>query len=483
MRSFRSCVAVFAFLLGGFACLGAAAEKRMNLLLITADDMNGDSWFNSKVPTTPQLDAFAKTGYRFERMHVSAPICQPSRSALMTGRVPHRNGALGFNPINLDVPTLVEVMSGAGYLTAALNKTPHMAPASKFKWDLPMEGSGKNPKLLREQFEQCLKAAADQKKPFFINVNITDPHRPFAGAGAGGGGDEDAPAAKKKKKAGKKQSEAAATAVAVSVPPFDPKDIWVPTFLEDLPDVRKEVAQYWTSVRRLDLSFGGIIAALKASGQEDNTIIVFMSDHGMSFPYSKATLYRNGTWSPLVIKIPGAKPFINQTDFISSVDIMPSVLALLQVPPPPGMDGRSFVPIMLGGKQPDRDHVFTHVNTVSSGKSFPGRCVRTANHAYIWNEWPDGKTVYRVEAMSGLTWNAIARAGETDARIKRRADFFLFRAAEEFYDDQKDPDERVNLINDAASKAEIARMKKLLLAHMEQTNDPLLEKFRQVAAK
>ena len=64
---------------------------RPNLLIITADDMNGDSWFNSKVHATPQLDGFAATCYRFEHCHVAAPICQPSREALMTGRVPHRS--------------------------------------------------------------------------------------------------------------------------------------------------------------------------------------------------------------------------------------------------------------------------------------------------------------------------------------------------------------------------------------------------------
>src|SRR5207253_930507 len=89
------CAAIFTILLGTLQ----AAERPRNLLIITADDMNGDSWFNCPVGATPNLDAFATTCYRFEHQHVSAPICQPSRSALMTGRVPHRNGELGFNPI------------------------------------------------------------------------------------------------------------------------------------------------------------------------------------------------------------------------------------------------------------------------------------------------------------------------------------------------------------------------------------------------
>src|SRR3954466_9440518 len=94
-----------------------AAGHRPNLLIITADDMNADSsgWMGSRLGATPNLDAFAAECFRFEQCHASAPICQPSRSALMTGRVPHRNGALGFGPIRTDVPTLVEILKGRGY--------------------------------------------------------------------------------------------------------------------------------------------------------------------------------------------------------------------------------------------------------------------------------------------------------------------------------------------------------------------------------
>ncbi len=467
LRSFAICCLSLVTL----SVYGAPATKPFNLLIITADDMNGDSWFNSKVGATPHLDAFAKTCYRFEQMHVSAPICQPSRSALMTGRFPHRNGALGFNPINLDVPTLTEVCSSNGYFTAAINKLVHMAPSSKFKWDLPLDGSGKNPERLRADFEKCLSSAKEAGKPFFINVNITDPHRPFAGV-RGAGEEEEGGKRKRVKK-----NEAAAT----TVPIYSTNDVIVPPFLEDIPDVRKEVAHYFSSVRRLDMSFNGLLSALEASGEKDNTIVFFMSDHGMSFPYAKATIYRNGTWSPLLVKYPGMKnSFINTTDMISSVDVMPTALELMNVTKPAGMDGRSLVPLLHGEKEKDRDHVFTHVNTVSSGKSFPGRCIRTKTKAYIWNEWPNGTTKYKVEAMGGLSFNALAVAAEKDPKIKERVQNYLFRTSEEFYDEEKDPSERRNLIKDPSAQKDIQAFKKLLLEHMEKTNDPLLEKFRAV---
>jgi N-sulfoglucosamine sulfohydrolase len=464
-------VAAIVFVLICGVCV-ASAKKPLNLLIITADDMNADSWFNSKVGATPQLDAFAKTSYRFEQMHVSAPICQPSRSALMTGRVPHRNGALGFNPINLDVPTLTEVCSSNGYFTAAINKIVHMAPKSKFNWDLALEGSGKSPVRLRADFEKCLTTAKEAGKPFFINANITDPHRPFAGSRSGGNDEEEGVPGNKRAKKNEANS--------AKVPIYKTNEIIIPAFLEDIPDLRKEVAMYFSSVRRLDSSFAGIISALEASGEMENTVIFFMSDHGMSFPYAKATIYRNGTWSPLLVKVPGAKSFVNTTDMISSVDVMPTALELIKVHAPAGMDGRSLVSLLNGKKQPGRDHVFTHVNTVSSGKSFPGRCVRTKTKAYIWNEWPDGKKQYRVEAMGGLSFNALAAAAEKDPKIKERVQNYLFRTPEEFYDEEKDPSERRNLINDSASQKDIAAFKKLLLAEMEKTHDPLLAKFKAI---
>ena len=100
----------------------------------------------------------------------------------MTGRVPHRNGALGFNPIRKDVPTLVEVLRDAGYYTAAIAKIAHMAPADKFPWHATgTQELGKQPTKFAERFRELLEAAAKEKKPFFINANICDPHRPFIG--------------------------------------------------------------------------------------------------------------------------------------------------------------------------------------------------------------------------------------------------------------------------------------------------------------
>jgi N-sulfoglucosamine sulfohydrolase len=436
--------------------------KKLNVVFITADDMNADSsgWMGSKLGATPNLDKFAGTAHRFVNNHVTAPICQPSRSAFMTGKVPHRNGALGFNPIKSGTPTLVSILRGAGWYTAVIDKFPHMKPDAEFPWHLKLAGSGKNPKLFAEHVLECIKAAKDAGKPLFLNANITDPHRPFAYSAQG-------------KKKNPKKAEGV-------VKPYDPKEIVVPSFLEDIPDVRREVAEYYTSVRRFDMTFGELMAVLRSVGLEENTIFIFLSDHGMSFPFSKATVYRNGTWSPVLVRWPGMDQPQTREEYVSSVDILPTLLELLGEPARTDIDGRSWMPLLRGQKQANRDYVITHVNTVSSGKSFSQRCVRSRDFSYMFHAWPNGTQQFRVEAMSGLSYQAMAKAAESDARIKSRVQQLVVGTAEQFFDLRADPDERVNLMADSKHKAEINRLRGLLLAHMEKTNDPQFDSFRKV---
>jgi N-sulfoglucosamine sulfohydrolase len=444
----------------------AQQPRRLNVVIITADDMNADSagWMGNKLRLTPHLDAFAAGCHRFVHCHVSAPICQPSRQALLTGRVPHRSGGLGFNPIRADVPTLVTLLAARGYFAAAIYKLPHMAPAQAFPWDQTRDGSGKDPKALRAHLAQCLRAASEAKKPFFINVNITDPHRPFPGS-----------AAEEKKLAAKK-----AFAPVQAVPP---EEVTVPSFLEDLPSIRKEVAQYYTAIRRFDASFGEILAELEGGGHLGDTLVIFLSDHGMSFPFSKASVYRNGTWSPVLLRWPGMTAVAVHDEMVSSVDVLPTVLDLLGIEHPAGLDGRSWLPLLRGETQPGRDHVVTHVNTVSSGKSFAQRCVRTRGQALMFHAWANGTTSFKVEAMSGLSFNALAEAGKTDARIKARVDQYVLGTPLAFYDLQSDPDERTNRMDDSRYRAEAERLAALLLRHMERTSDPQLDPFKEALAR
>ena len=460
----------------------AAETTRLNLLFITADDMNADSpgWMGSKMGATPTLDGLAAQCHRFVNNHVTVPICQPSREAFMTGRVPHRSGGLGFNPIKPGTPTMVTTLQAAGYYAAVLNKIVHMKPDAEFPWNEKFDGSGKNPALLRQQFETTLKGATDAGKPFFINVNIQYPHRPFPGSKAIDKEEGDAAVPKgggqrAKRNAAKAEGGKADNLTRI----YKPEEIEVPDFLEDIPPVRVEVAQYFTSVAHVDACLKGVLEALKAGGHEEDTIVLFMSDHGMSFPFSKATAYYNGTHSPVILKYPGMPAAATHEELVSSVDIMPTLLDLLALKHPESMDGRSWVPLLRGEKQDGRDYVITHVNTVSSGASLPQRCIRTKDWALMFHAWPDGTAKFRVEAMSGITFKALDEAGKSNERIAARVRQLRVGEPLMFFNESSDPGERNNAIADAHYSAEIQRLGALLFSHMEKTEDPQTANFKR----
>ena len=219
--------------------------------------------------------------------------------------------------------------------------------------------------------------------------------------------------------------------------------------------------------------------ALKESGHEDDTIVVFFSDHGMSMPFSKATVYRNGTWSPLLLRIPGMGVPQIRPEFVSSVDLVPTLLEVMKVNRPDGMNGRSWGPLLNGETQIDRDFVVTHVNSTSSGASQAQRCIRSKTAALMFHAWTDGEPKFKVEAMNGLTFKALEKAAETDGRIAARVAQYRVGQPLMFFDEAKDPDERENLIDDPRQKSEVERLAALLIDHMQRTNDPLLKDFQK----
>jgi len=446
-------------------------NRPFNVLFMTADDMNGfmPGWMGNPLKPTPNMDAFAATAHRFVENYDAAPICQPSREAMLTGLWPNRSGGLGFNPIRKGVPTLATVLKERGYFIAALNKLSHMQPESCFPWDYSMNDSGRNPPMIEDQVTEAIKRA--QGKPFLIVCNSRDPHRPWPGLKPGGEG-----------------AEHGARWVRDGSPVDDvsrkitPEQVSVPSFLEDLPPIREEIAHYTNAVQRLDIAFGKAMAALQASGEMERTIVLFVSDHGMPFPFSKATCYRNGSWCPLIIRWPdmGAPQTFGQ--MTQSIDILPTLLDILGIDKPE-MDGRSLLPL-IQGKQPEhRDYIINNVNGVANGNQFPMRVVQTKTSALMVTLWSNGKNrLGGIDAMSGLSFKAMEAAAKTDPRIKKRVEQYTLGYPMAFYDLAADPDQRENAINNPAHKAEIKRLQDILMNYMVTTKDPQLENYKTILA-
>jgi len=413
---------------------------------------------------TPSLDTLAARSHRFVNNRTTVAICQPSREAMMTGRLPQHSGALGFTPVYEGVPTLTTVLKEHGYYTAGIHKLSHMQPPSCFPWDREWHGIDRKPSAYGDAVRDAIAEARSLKRPFFVNCNINDPHRPFYGSPSAAEIDHHDEGEYK------------------IVRKVRPEDVEIPPFLENLPDIRKELAQYNDSAQRADISIGKVLDALAACPEFDNTIVYFSSDHGMPFPFSKATVYDSGTRTPALVSWPWmgkARTFHNRT---CNIDVLPTLLELMEIPVPPGVDGRSWFPIIDGHEETGREFLVTNINSVYSGEQFPARAIQDDRYSLIFCPWSNGHLKFRVESMAGLTFNAMKRAAQSDPRIKARVQQYVDGYPIAFYDLKQDPGQRVNLIDSAAHRDQIRMMKRLLLDHMETTQDPQLRNYKLLLA-
>jgi len=464
-------VAVFFAILCTNSCGAPESDQPINFLLITADDLEWSTVgvYGSQVENiTPHIDKLASEGLRFTNAHVNIALCQPSRQSLLTGRYPHNNGAPGFQPIADDVPILQESLKSAGYLNGSIGKTRHLQPVERFDWDLgpdagnPGEGiwmhhlgNGRDVELYKSYMTEFLQLAKKKGQPFWLMLNTHDPHKPFYGDG----GDEfDYPVSRI----------------------YSSEEIEVPGFLPDLPEVREELARYYTSVRRADDIVGAILKILEDEGFLENTLVMFISDNGSSFPFSKANVYLNSTKTPWIIRWPGrTKPgTVDTTHFISGIDYMPTVLEAAGLQQVESMDGASFLTLLQGEKQDWRTSVFTEINTPFSGISLHMRAIQNEDFGYIYNPF-FGHEKVDVEGNDGPTWTAMVEAGKTDPAIQKRVDLFSNREPEELYHYKTDPDALNNLIGDPAYANVLADLRRELANEMVRTDDFMLEKFQR----
>ena len=438
-----------------------AERQKVNILLFTADDLNCDTvgCFGGKVPgLTPNIDTFASEGMRFENAHITVSICQPSRGVLATGLYGHNSGIMGFMHTDRDIPTIMATLREAAYLTGVLGKVGHSTPHTDYKWDFVHDrnelGNGRDPekyyRYCREFFTECRR----ENKPFYLMVNSHDPHRPYHIPG-------------KPIKGAKEPSKT-----------YNPDKVAVPGFVPDLPGVRKELSYYLNSTRRLDDTFGRTMQALKESGFEQSTLVMFLSDNGIAIPFAKCNAYLSSTRTPWIVRWPGVvkEGTVDKEHFISGIDFFPTVLEAAGLPVPKALDGFSFLPLLKGKRQGGRDKVFTQIDMKAGGDAVPMRCVQNKNFGYIFSPWSDGRFWYR-NNNEGLTMKAMVEAAKTDPYIAQRVKMFRYRAVEELYDLRKDPDCLNNLVDKAEYNNNLRKMQDWLHSWMKQTHDPLMSAF------
>ncbi len=443
-------------------------QDPLNILFITVDDMSCDSIgaFGCEVPgTTPNIDKLAGQGLQFNLAHTQVGNCMPSRNVMQSGRYPHNNGVEGFYQVkNPDYPILPDLLRENGYFIGIKGKVSHTTPYHPYDWDVVLEPESQKDQRNKDSFYELTAKGIDmaqaQGKPFYLVININDPHKPFYGMDS-------------------KQNLIEDPLKPTRI--FTPEEVVVPGFLPDTPDVRLELAHYYSSVRRADDCLGAILQALDESGAADNTLIMFLSDHGMALPFAKTAVWHHSTHTPWIVHWPGVTRAgsVDDTHLISAVDFAPTILDILDIPEPGGMDGRSFKPVLTTGKQAGRDFIVKEYNENSGGNRSPMRAIQTARYSYIYNPWSDGERIFKTATTGTRAYREMKRLATSDPAAAQRLAFFDKRVLEEFYDYENDPDALHNLIDNPEYERELNQLRKMLEDWMVATGDPLLTAFRE----
>ncbi len=444
---------IFAFLA---LALGAFAADKPNILWFIVDDMSANfSCYGEKLIETPHVDRLAREGTRFSNAFVTAPVCSPCRSALITGMYQttigshhHRSGR-GVEKIHLPdgVTPVPALLQKAGYFTCIGSGLPGEGRAGK-------KGGGLGKTDYNFEYDAAMYDAADWAgrkagQPFFMQVQL------------GGGklrGGTDASATKLLERA-KAEFGSATDPEKVTLPPYYPRD---PVLLRDW-------AAFLDAVRFTDAHVGKVLARLEKEGILDQTLVIFMTDHGISHARGKQFLYDEGTHVPLVVRGPGIAKGKVRNDLVEHIDLAAISLAAAGLPLPPAMQARD---VFAKDYQP-RDAVFAARDRCDETVERI-RSVRTDRFLYIRNFHPqrphlqpnaykDGKSIVQ-------TLRALHDAGKLDPLAEQLL-FSPTRPPEELCEWTTDRWQVKNLAADPAHQATLETLRARLDRWMAETGD------------
>jgi len=436
-------LALTALLLASPPLPHATAAQRPNIILIIADDLGSEDSepYGCKGVRTPNLDQLAREGMKFTRAFNTCSSCSPSRSSIITGRYPHNTGAEMLHlPLPKEQVTFVEKLKAAGYWTAASGKW-HLGNNAKDRFDV-LNIDIKATPVGNDDGSGCVKWVSTlqqrpKDKPFFLWLASIDPHRPyFEGT------------------------------LAV---PHKPEETEVPPFLPDAPPTRKDLAQYYDEIGRLDNYVGKVMDELKREGVLDDTAIFFITDNGRPFPRCKTSVYDSGIQSPLLVRWPGkVKAGSVCASLVSSIDLAPTILELAVLPALPTFQGKSFARLLSEPLETIRDSVFAEHNWHDFAAC--ERSVRTVRFKYIRNFWPDlPGTPAEFDNFTFTEMRRLRDAGKlTEAQMNC---FVKPRPTEELYDVQADPQELRNLAGNPNYADPLKDLRARLAGWRRETSD------------
>ncbi|MCS6860684.1 MAG: sulfatase [Abditibacteriales bacterium] len=435
----------------------AIAASHRNVLLLIGDDHGLDAGcYGNRVIKTPNLDRLAAAGVRFSHAFATVSSCSPSRAVILTGLFVHTNGQYGLahaehkQSTHANVRSLPRLLRENGYRTGVIGKL-HVIPPEVYPFEQQFPG-GRNVYEIAEKARGFF--AAKDDRPFFLLIGYTDPHR----AGRGFANEQNYRNVQK-----------------IS---YDPNDVIVPPYLPDLPAVRRDIADYYESVSRLDQGIGFVLKALEETGKANETLVIYLSDNGTPFPGAKTNLYDAGIHLPLIIRSPAQtqRGIVNRA-MVSWVDIMPTILDWAGIKPPADLPGRSVLPILEQESPPGWDTIFASHVFHEITMYYPMRAVRTRRHKLIWNLAHPLSYPFASDLWSSPTWQTILHGG-LKMMGQRATDAYIHRPEYELYDLEKDPHELSNVADDPAYAPVLSDLKARLQKMMTETKDPWVKRWR-----
>ena len=451
----------------------AAAEDvgRPNVLLVTADDLGLQlSCYGDTTVNTPAIDALAAQSVQFEYAYVTQASCSPSRSSLFSGLYPHGNGhyglanaGVGFKVHERLLPFLLpNLLKQSGYQTGIIGKL-HVNPESAFQFDF-RRNEGFGSRDIARQIKQASEflAARDPNDPWFLMFNVFDPHVARKSLGNGRRGPQYFP----------NQVQ------GIPKSPITPNNVkpWPWQGVDD-PAQLEKIAGYYNCVQRVDKAIGSLIGLLESQDEWDNTLVIFLGDHGPPFARGKTSCYEAGLRVPFLVKWPGvSQPHISSR-LVSSVDIYPTILEAAQIQNPYTVHGRSLAPVLARPSEIApvtwREYLAAEFHFHGATPFFPRRAITNGRFKLIHNMLSASS-----EAISGVDGDKalqFAQALPPNALSRLALERLKNPPEWELFDLQNDPNEFENLAMKSEFQSQFEDLQNQLRIWQRETNDPFVQ--------
>jgi N-sulfoglucosamine sulfohydrolase len=446
----------------------AFGVERPNILLLMMEDLSPRiGAFGDAVAVTPNIDKLASQGVRYTNTFTAAGVCATSRAALISGMhqesigAQHMRAYKGGPAKYQTVPphqmkAFPELLRAEGYFTFNSNKLDYQFSGVR-------SGSGPFTIWDAEIDNDFDFSEVPVGQSFFGYLN-------FLGTHESGLFPRNVLPRSMTHLMGQLMhtyqhwnTEDQVFAADVEVPPYYP----------DSPVVRKDIARQYNNLITVDRQVGEVLARLEASGQAENTIVIWTTDHGDGLPRAKRELYDSGIEVPMIIRWPekfrpaGAEPGSVDDRLISFVDIAPTFLSLAGASLPEYLQGEAFAGV---AETPEREYVYAARDRLDKFADRQ-RAVRDKRYKYIRSYKPQAGAFhlsYRddLDIMREL-WRML-EAGELN---EVQQQWFLPRPQEMLFDTASDPHEIHNLADDPAYTDELIRLRNAYQSHRDQVPD------------